>query len=112
MVLHTALCILPTCPDARVNTKLCHAGPVVGTVRADHTIGPTIGRSAEVAWQTGAGRATVHLLTLRVRSAWAREAPLLRFILCKKTTIVGNTVRELSDKKTTTTYKYIYLCEL
>ena len=60
--------------QAGVATPLANACVLAGAVRADHTLGPAVGRRTDVVGLAGADRATPGVATLGIRAAWRRMA--------------------------------------
>ncbi len=73
---HLAAGVVATRSRTGVHALLIDAGGELGAVRADHTLGPAVGRGALVAGQAGAHAHTVHLPVLAVGAAGVGVAGL------------------------------------
>ena len=78
MIDHAADGIEATHVQAGVATPLADAGVLAGAVRADHTLGPAVGRRTDVVGPARADRAAPGTATLGVRPTWRGMAGVLR----------------------------------
>ena len=71
---HLTLGVGAAGPGARVAALLVDAGQVAGALAVNPALGPAVGRGANIAGQTRAGRNVILASALRVWATWVRIA--------------------------------------
>lgn len=66
--------VLAARSGTRIDASLIHAGLILGAVRTDDALGPTVGRRANVCGRTTTDGMLLIDATLAVRAAWRRLA--------------------------------------